>query len=250
MSKRACVFVDGENFRHTICDLFSTFDRKEYLPRRAQWGDLFDWFVTEASPGTERLRTYWYTIQLMDFFPFRLGKIQKNPAQLRGILSRHAPYRKILTPLAEPQLSQQMEQIVGELEARQHHMQDRFNGWLAVQNGIAAKHRAVEFRRAGTIRYNLFESSLGPEKAVDVKLATDMICLAPIYDVAVIVSGDQDYVPAVQVIKNEGKTAINVAFKTRGGRLLPGGARRLNQETDASLEVEYADIAKYLGVQT
>jgi len=138
--------------------------------------------------------------------------------------------------------------MVDELEEKQHVMQDRFAGWTAIQNGIAQRHRAIEFRRAGAIRYTLFDSSLGPEKAVDVKLATDLIVLQDIYDVAVIVSGDQDYVPAVQVIKNMGKTAVNVAFKTRGGRLLPGGARRLNQQTDESLEIEHADLAAHLNI--
>jgi len=250
MRKRACVFVDGENFRHTICDLFSTFDRREYLPRQARWEELFDWFVSEASPGTERVRTYYYAIQWMDFFPFQLGKLRKDPAKLRRILSRHKPYQQQFAKLTGSQLAERTDQIVAELQEKKRTMQDRFNGWLAIQNGIARKHRAVEFRRAGAIRYDLFEGSLGPEKAVDVKLATDLICLARNYDVAVIVSGDQDYVPAVQVIKNEGRTAINVAFRTRGGRLLPGGAMRLNQETDDSLEVAYTDLAGYLGIAT
>jgi len=45
MSKRACVFVDGENLRHTITDLFEEFDRADYLPKSARWSELFDWFV-------------------------------------------------------------------------------------------------------------------------------------------------------------------------------------------------------------
>ncbi len=57
MSKRACVFVDGENFRHTIIDLFEDFDKTEYLPKTAKWSDLFDWFVTRVAGGAERVRT-------------------------------------------------------------------------------------------------------------------------------------------------------------------------------------------------
>ena len=69
-----------------------------------------------------------------------------------------------------------------------------------------------------------------------------------IYDVAIILSGDQDYVPAVEVIKDSGKRVINVVFRTRGGRLLPGGARRLNEITDWSLEVKYDDLGPQLGL--
>ncbi len=248
MSKRACVFVDGENFRHTICDLFYHFDRRDYLPREANWAELFDSFIGKACAGAERVRTYWYVIQWMDFFPYNLSKLKRDPAELQRALCRHQPYADKLVQLKEPDLSRKMSEMVAELQVTQRHMQSRFSGWTAIQNGIAQKHRAIEFRRAGAIRCSLFDSSLGPEKAVDVKLATDLIVLKDIYDVAVIVSGDQDYVPAVQVIKNEGKTAVNVAFKTRGGRLLPGGAWRLNQETDESLEIEYTDLAALLNV--
>ena len=87
------------------------------------------------------------------------------------------------------------------------------------------------------------------EKAVDVKLATDLIVLRDIYDTAVIVSGDQDYVPAVQVVKDSGKIVVNIAFRSRGGKLLPGGARRLNQLTDACVEVPYRDLARHLNIR-
>ena len=50
----------------------------------------------------------------------------------------------------------------------------------------------------------------------------------------------------VEVIKDSGKRAINVVFRTRGGRLLPGGARWLNEITDWSLEVKYDDLGPQL----
>ena len=127
-------------------------------------------------------------------------------------------------------------------------MRRRFDGWIKVQDGISARHDAVEFRRAGVIQYDLYTETLGPEKAVDVKLATDMIVLREIYDVAIILSGDQDYVPAVEVVKDSGRRVVNVAFQTRGGKLLPGGARRLNQVTDRSLIVNHQTLASYLGL--
>ena len=128
-------------------------------------------------------------------------------------------------------------------------MDRRFQGWINVQDGISSRHTAVEFRRAGAIRYNLFTNALGNEKAVDVKLATDMILLRDIYDTAIILSGDQDYVPAVQAVKDSGKRVVNAAFQTRGGQLLPGGARRLNQVTDESLEIEFSVLSGFLKIQ-
>ena len=78
------------------------------------------------------------------------------------------------------------------------------------------------------------------------KLATDLITLRGIYDVAIIVSGDQDYVPAVQVVKDSGKRVVNVVFRNRAGRLLPGGAKRLNELTDECVEIRHDDIKPFI----
>ncbi len=89
MSKRACVFVDGENFRHSITDLFDDFDRKEYLPKSARWSELFDWFVTQIEPAAERIRTYWYVVQFMDFYPYKFPDADRETLKLKRVLSKH-----------------------------------------------------------------------------------------------------------------------------------------------------------------
>ena len=141
-----------------------------------------------------------------------------------------------------------MKKIIAELRNKQRFMTQRCNGWAALHDGISTKHNAIEFRRAGSIQYNLFTEELGTEKAVDVKLATDLIVLKDIYDIAIIVSGDQDYVPAVQVVKDFGKHVVNVSFETRAGKLLPGGAWRLNKLTDWSLKISYTDFKRFLNL--
>jgi len=52
------------------------------------------------------------------------------------------------------------------------------------------------------------------EKGVDVKLAIDLLSLAyhDIYDIAIIISNDSDFVPAIKEIQNLGKQAYNVSF--------------------------------------
>jgi len=93
---------------------------------------------------------------------------------------------------------------------------------------------------------NLFKEIFGQEKAVDVKLAVDLLGCAEIYDAAIIVAGDGDYVTAVQAVKNRGKQVVDVSFETRGGKLLPGGARSLNQITDKHLIVKYAQMKDFM----
>lgn len=138
--------------------------------------------------------------------------------------------------------------MLNQLKDRQRWIESQFKDWVTIQNGIAIKHRALEFRRAGAIAFNLFEKRFGPEKAVDIRLACDMIMLRDIYDTAIVVSGDQDYVPAVQVLKDAGKTVISVAFERRDGELLPGGARRLDIATDASIRVPYIKLRQFMGL--
>ncbi len=79
---RVCVFVDGENLRHTICDLFPDFDRQSYLPKGADWSKFFDDVVEKASSGANRLRTYWYVVQHFDPFPRPLPLSRRNTNEL------------------------------------------------------------------------------------------------------------------------------------------------------------------------
>ncbi len=246
--KKVCVFVDGENFRHSIEELFpADFNKNEYLPKQAKWASFFDWMVDLASNGeSERLRTYWYVIDIVDFFPYKLPSITRAPGTLRTVLEKHQPLRDTLRDLDGDDLVAAMVDMAGGLEKDMAVFRKRFDGWKVIQDGISIQHDAVEFRRAGAISYNLFRHRLGQEKAVDVKLAADLIMLRDIYDIAVIVSGDQDYVPAVQVVKDAGKAVVNVTFLKPDGGVLPGGARRLNQMTDTCLEVPYHKVKEYL----
>ncbi len=255
MSSKVCVFVDGENFRYSIIDLFEYFDKRNYLPEGANWGNLFDWFVEEVAGSSERartyerVRTYWYVVEHLDFFPYRFPKANKEPDTLKRVLCRNEAFKDELKLLGEGDLIARIAELRQELLRKRNQMEQRFRWWTSIQNNISTEHEAIEFRRAGSISYNLFDETFRQEKAVDVNLATDLLTLSDIYDVAVIVSGDQDYVPAVQVIKDRGKKVVNIAFETRGGKLLPGGARRLNHITDSSLKIPYSEFGDHLNLQ-
>ena len=247
---RVCLFVDGENFRHSIIGLFaSAFQSANYLPRNAQWAALFDWIASRVSDDAYRLRAYWYVIEHLDCSPYGLENLARNHSRADSVIRAHRPYAEELDGISDDAArSQRVRSIIATLQERQDRMRRRFDSWTAIQNGIARTQEAIEFRRAGGIRYNLFDSTFGEEKAVDVNLACDMVALKDIYDVAVILSGDQDYVPAVRIVKNAGKRVVNVAFRARNGSLLPGGARRLNETADRSLIIGYADLANYLNL--
>ena len=240
---RSCVFIDGENLRHSLVGLFSPdFAKADYLPKNACWKDFFNFLVQQCDNGSYRLRTYWYVVERIDFRPW---KIPLDNIQTLLMVLNHDSWCK--NEISQASNREEKAQSIGKqlMESRRK-MENRFSGWQSVHNAIAVEHDAVEFRRAGTIQYNLFNKSFGQEKAVDVKLAVDLLEFADIYDTAIIVSGDGDYVPAVQAVKNRGKQVVNVSFETRGGKLLPGGARSLNQITDKSLIVKYDQMKNFL----
>lgn len=249
MARKVCVFVDGENFRHAIVHLFESFNPADYLPKKADWDDLFDYLVRSSCTGygdVQRIRTYWYVIQYIDYFPFYFPDAVTETEELKALLSKHEPFRNQLAGLSGNNLTVKLKKLTEMLLKKKTTMQQRFEGWTIIQNAIAKSQKSIEFRRAGGIRYDLFTGEFGTEKAVDVKLAVDLLDLRNIFDIAIIVSGDQDYVPAVEAIKNYGKEVVNAVFRTRGGKLLPGGARRLNQVTDWSYEVPYTDLKAFL----
>lgn len=251
-NKRACIFIDGENLRHSIVDLFPCFNSRDYLPKMAKWTVFFDWIAKQVGGNdVERIRTYWYVVKNIDFSPYFLNTSNKvgDKWGLRKILSKDDKTKQSLDAVALNQIALDTltDKIVSELLDEQDKMEKRFAGWTNIHDRIERAEKSIEFRRAGAIRYNLFNKSLGTEKAVDVKLATDLLKLKDIYDIAIIVSGDQDYVPAVEAVKDYGKSIVNVSFLTEQGKLLPGGARRLNQTTDWNFEVKHSDFKIYLG---
>ncbi|MCB2181235.1 MAG: NYN domain-containing protein [Desulfobulbaceae bacterium] len=253
MYKRCCVFVDGENFRHAITDLFNNFDKSDYLPKDAKWGDFFNWLVGEIACGCdecERVRTYWYVIEHIDCWPYRIPNVDREKDTASRLFKRNQDWADEIVSLnSDPEaLLIKLREYSEILNHRKSRMLARARGWAEVQASIGINHSAIEFRREGAIRYNLFTQELGNEKAVDVKLAVDMIMLQEIYDIAIIVSGDQDYVPAVKHLKDSGKRIVNVSFSTRGGKLLPGGARRLNQVTDDRFVVTHEQLSGFLNI--
>ncbi len=249
MINRNCVFVDGENFRHNIVELFYEFDQADYLPKQAEWENFFNWVVECVSgPDASRVRTYWYVVSDIDFFPYRFPDPYSETEKLRRLLSKDYDLRAELEQLNDEDQTARMVEIVKAMKNRQRGMVNRFDGWSVIQHGISTRHQAIEFRKAGAIRFDLFDGSFGQEKSIDVKMATDMILLREVYDTAIIVSGDQDYAPAVQAVKDAGKRAVNVSFEMKSGKILSGGARRLDHVTDWNLNVAYQDLERFLKI--
>lgn len=82
--------------------------------------------------------------------------------------------------------------------------------------------------KLGTLVYRNFPQVPPYEKGIDVRLATDMLTHAfrQNYDVAILVSGDNDFADAVQAVKDLGRTVEIALFGN------PGSSRRLRDVAD------------------
>ena len=244
---KACIFLDGENFRHSLTKLFpESFNPLDYLPKDADWTGFFDWVAEESMREAgmhngRRLRTYWYVVEEIDTWPPVIsGKhFDRNTFERR--------HKKDLEQLVVR--TGDFEDSIDELLMRKQSIINRFDGWHTFQRGIVNRHNRIEFRRSGSITYNLFYKTFGHEKTVDVHMALDMVKLAGIYDVCVIMSGDQDYTPAAEAAKDMGKLVCNVSFATREHGYLTNVTRRLNEVADWNFTVPFEQMCKFMQME-
>lgn len=84
--------------------------------------------------------------------------------------------------------------------------------------------------KLGTLVYRGFPAVPPYEKGIDVRLATDMLVHAfrGNFDVAILVSGDNDFVDAVQAVKDLGRTVEVALF----GNLDSNSSRKLRDTAD------------------
>ena len=244
--RRACVFVDGENFRHSLKHLFPSgrysFGKGDYLPE-ADWHAFF----TSLADGfdCELLRAYWYVVEHVDCRPY---KIPHEWEAKEKVLARWygAQIGACATVQERRDLLKALER---ELEEARMAIERRARGWREIQASIESHNDQLEFRRSGSITYELATKQFGVEKGVDTQLATDMIVLSDIYDAAIILSGDADYLPPVAAVKNRGKFVYCVSFLDRKGRQLPGGARRLSNAVDSRTDLHFEHVRKAMLIE-
>ena len=244
--RRACIFVDGENFRHSLKQLFPSgrysFGKGDYLPE-TDWHTFFTSLA--ARFHSELLRVYWYVIEHIDCRPY---KIPHEWEAKEKVLARWygAQIGACATVQERRDLLKALER---ELEEARMAIERRARGWREIQASIESHNDQLEFRRSGSITYELATKQFGVEKGVDTQLATDMIVLSDIYDAAIILSGDADYLPPVAAVKNRGKFVYCVSFLDRKGRQLPGGARRLSNAVDSRTDLHFEHVRKAMLIE-
>jgi uncharacterized LabA/DUF88 family protein len=244
--KRACVFVDGENFRYSLKQLFPsaryTYRHGDYLPA-TDWHHFFTSLANQFD--CELLRTYWYVIEHIDCRPY---KVPTDWLSRERVFARWRR-EQIEACSGTAARCAVLLQIAQEFEAARSAIEARARGWREMQASIESNNDQLEFRRSGSITYELATKKFGVEKGVDTQLATDMIVLADIYDAAIILSGDADYLPAVAAVKGKGRLVYSVSFLGENGNPLPGGARRLRNAVDSRIDLPFEAVRAAMRIE-
>jgi len=209
--ENAFIFVDGENFRQTLIDL-KLLEDEDYFPENFGWSPFFHQLVRDKFSNHFRpyrcQRVYWYVPERAEF----KGKGYDNN-------------------------NINVKEIIEKIEAHQK-----------TQDDICERSARIEFRRAGVVQYRVEKKKVEKirEKGVDVKLATDMVDKIDLFDLAILISGDSDFAPALQAVKDRGKVVGCVQFLDRKNDILPRFSKKLIRTADISKNISFEEIKKAL----
>ncbi|HOX58027.1 MAG TPA: NYN domain-containing protein [Verrucomicrobiota bacterium] len=218
---KTVIYVDGQNLHYEL-------ENHGLLEKDVDWGKLFGYLTPERH---RLVRGYWYQAA-------RIAPWEWNP--------RHHPK---LCPAG-------MELAAFQAAAEDYYRSEtqRLEGLhKAVFGRIEENFDAIEFRYVGVLQVDptrFWTDDSGKqrvgkrvgEKGVDVALAVDMVRHAAGYDHAVLLSGDFDYVPAIQAVKDMLRRVTVVTLS--GGAPTQGGrqARRLRSLCDNEVDVAVSDL--------
>lgn len=192
--KRAVAFLDGQNVHNSLKAL-------GLQEKDVDWARLFARVLPD---GHELVRCYWYHVRDVSEF---------DPATPKA--ARYCP------PGVDEEafLDEARRWHQGEHE-RLMHLQ------RVVHRQIMLDFDAVEFRYRGVLRVNAFKRERLGEKGLDVGMAADMVALVDHFDTAILFSGDADFAPVVQVLKDRMRRVVQVTIERGAPGSTPRSAAR------------------------
>lgn len=218
---RTVVFVDGRNFKYNLQAFkfrASGYQRPFRLDEKHfQWREFFLGLMKRFDSATghahQLVRVYWYNADKIRPFEVKRRLVQKIKTD----------FQETFPDLGDDEIIKLAQNWY---DAERHHFdQTRERVLEAIQRRV----NFLEFRYIGEYVVRPFEPYrflpntdgskfyLGTregEKGVDVGIAVDMIAKLSNFDVAVLVSGDADFIPAVQYLKDNLKLVYQFSLAT------------------------------------
>ena len=219
---KTVIFIDGQNFKkdlqkfrfkasgHNLPEY--RLDEKHFL-----WEDFFHQAITTISARTRTphrlIRVYWYNTQATT-------PLHRHDRAIREILDQYRDQFPELTPSMiesfaqrwhqhqRELLSRAKEEVYDDIQKRTNFLEFKYVGQLVLRP-YKVKELVRDKEREGTF---LYQGTVEGEKGVDIGITIDMISKMDHYDAAVLISGDTDFIPLIQFLKDSLKSVYSLSL--------------------------------------
>lgn len=184
---RIMIFVDGRNYYHSL--------KKSFQNTKID----FQKVSAFLSKGNDLINIYFYV----------------SPVPWQEDAEKYSSQQKYFEKL---KLIKRLELILGRLEHRKNKKLEKVKRdfhklYIEIKEDINSE-RNADFEELEKNLDEILKFGNKVEKGVDVNLAVDLVTLAfeNKYDIAIVISNDGDFVPAVKKAQSYGKKVYNVKF--------------------------------------
>lgn len=217
---KTVIFIDGQNFKKDLQKFrfkATGHDLPEYRldEKHFLWEDFFREATEKFSAQTHiphrLIRVYWYNTQATTAF-------HRHDRAIREILEQ---YRDDFPDLSASQvevlaqrwhqhqrelLARAKEEVFDDIQKRTSFLEFKYVGQLVLR---PYKVKEITRERDGGYSY---QGTVEGEKGVDIGMTIDMISKMEHYDVAVLMSGDTDFIPLIQYLKDSLKLVYSLSL--------------------------------------
>lgn len=207
---RTVIFIDGRNFRYNLRAFrfhadpnpkrFYRLDEKHFLWRQF-FVDVLRKFDSATTLTHRLVRVYWYSPESMRPFEVTDRLVQKV-VDSYGEEFPDLTHEKTVAVAKEwyeeerRHFDQTRERVFENIQRKVDFLEFKYVGEYVVRPFAVYR---LERKDDGSL---LYRGTREGEKGVDVGISVDMMSKMPNYDVAVLVSGDADFIPVVRYLKD------------------------------------------------
>ncbi|GAB4563507.1 MAG: hypothetical protein Tsb0020_12740 [Haliangiales bacterium] len=249
---RFLLFVDGSNLFGILKGLELQVDDYQSF-----YGYLFEQVVTswrktvvaEAACPARLVRVNWYVVGELDEWDL---SDRKTLAHLQDHFEKDEELRRFYTIEAERQglsgsaaTRRGWEICLSEAKRWYQNKENTLTKMKRFYYAVRNNTDYIDIAERGHWKVDVLHRMV-TEKGLDTSLAVDMIALLDSYDVAVVISGDADMIPSIELAKNRQKQVAVVEFHRgdRPDRPGRGFASRLKRSADFVVHVYETELVE------
>ncbi|MDA8028181.1 MAG: NYN domain-containing protein [Nitrospiraceae bacterium] len=220
--QKTVIFIDGQNFKKDLQKYrfkAAGHNLPEYRldEKHFHWEEFFRQAILSISEQTRiphrLLRVYWYNTQATT-------PLHRYDRAVRDIVDQyHDQFPDLLPSVVESLaqrwhqhqrdlLSRAKEEVFDDIQKRTSFLEFKYVGQLVLRP-YKVKEIVRDRDREGSF---LYQGTVEGEKGVDIGITIDMISKMAHYDAAVLISGDTDFVPLIQYLKDALKLVYSLSL--------------------------------------